>query len=119
MDELDLKFREITACQAADDLVVTHEESMETAIPEYCPDLARIVGSEGQIRIREKTVNDGKLTIGGSIRVSVLYTSEESPGLRSLSLTLPFSCKVDDKRDCAMIAVDSRLLLLPSTVKWK
>ena len=112
MDELDLKFREITACQAAEDLVVTHEESMETAIPEYCPDLARIVDTEGRIRIREKALSDGKLTISGSIRVSVLYTSEESPGLRSLSLTLPFSCKVDDKRDCGMIAVDSRLLLL-------
>lgn len=112
MDELDLKFKEITGCEAAEDLVVTHEESMETAIPEYCPDLARIVDTSGQVRIREKSANDGKLTITGSIRVTVLYTSEESAGLRSLTLTLPFSCKVDDKRDCQMLAVDSRLLLL-------
>lgn len=112
MDELDLKLRQITACQSADDLVVTHEESMETAIPEYCPDLARVVDTVGRVRLREKTIVDGKLTISGSIRVSVLYTSEESPGLRSLTLTLPFSCKVDDKRDCDMISVDSRLLLL-------
>lgn len=112
MDELDLKFRDISSCEAAEDLVVTHEESTETAIPEYCPDLARIVDTAGQIRIRDKSVNDGKLTVSGSIRVSVLYTSEESAGLRTLSLTLPFSCKVDDKRGCQMIAVDSRLLLL-------
>lgn len=112
MDELELKFREITACQAVDDLVVTHEESMETAIPEYCPDLARVVDTVGQIRLREKKLSEGKLTIGGNVRVSVLYTSEESPGLRSLTLSLPFSCKVDDKRDCGMISLDSRLLLL-------
>ncbi len=112
MDDLDLRFREITACEAADDLVVTHEESMETAIPEYCPDLARIVDTAGQIRLRDKSVSEGKLLISGSVRVTVLYTSEESPGLRSLTLTLPFSCKVDDKRGCQMMMVDSRLLLL-------
>ena len=112
MDDLELMFREITGWDMAGDLVVTHEETMETAIPEYCPDLARIVDSVGQVRVREKSLVDGKLTISGGIRVTVLYTSEESAGLRSLALTLPFSCKVDDKRDCQMITVDSRLLLL-------
>lgn len=110
--DLELTFKEIAGFQPAGDLVVTHEETMETAIPEYCPDLARIVDSVGQIRLRDKTLADGKLTIGGNIRVTVLYTSEESPGLRSLTLSVPFSCRVEDKRDCQSICVDSRLLLL-------
>ena len=110
--DLELTFEEITGFEPTGDLVVTHEESMETAIPEYCPDLARIVDSVGQVRLREKTLTDGKLTIGGNIRVTVLYTSEENPGLRSLTLSVPFSCKVEDKRDCQAIRVDSRLLLL-------
>jgi len=110
--DLELTFKEIAGFEPAGDLVVTHEETMETAIPEYCPDLARIVDTVGQIRLREKTLADGKLNMGGSIRVTVLYTSEESPGLRSLTLSLPFSCRVDDKRDCQSICVDSRLLML-------
>ena len=110
--DLELKFKEITGYEPTGDLVVTHEETMETAIPEYCPDLARIVDSVGQIRLREKSLSDGRLTMSGSIRVTVLYTSEENPGLRSLSLSVPFSCRVEDKRDCETISVESRLLLL-------
>lgn len=112
MDDLTLQFRDINGWEMTGDLVVTHEESLETAIPEYCPDLARIVDSTGQVQLREKSLADGKLLVCGSIRVTVLYTSEESAGLRCLTLTLPFSCKVDEKWDCEMISVDSRLLLL-------
>ncbi|MBO4854578.1 MAG: DUF3794 domain-containing protein [Oscillospiraceae bacterium] len=110
--ELALKFADITGYEAAGDLIVTHEESMETAIPEYCPDLARIVDTVGQVNIREKNLSDGRLNIGGTIRVTVLYTSEESAGLRSLTLSVPFSCGVEDKRQCESVCVDSRLLLL-------
>lgn len=35
--ELELKFTEVTGCEPVGDLVTTQEESMETAIPEYCP----------------------------------------------------------------------------------
>lgn len=110
--DLELKFKEIDGFEPAEDLVVTHEETMETAIPEYCPDLARIVDTVGQMRLREKTLTDGKLTLGGSIKVTVLYISEERPGLRSLTLSVPFSCRVEDKRNCQSIAAGSRLLLL-------
>ena len=110
--DLELTFEEIAGFEPTGDLVVTHEESMETAIPEYCPDLARIVDTVGQVRLREKTLTDGKLTLGGHIRVTVLYTSEETPGLRSLTLSVPFSCRVEDKRDCQVMRVDGRLLLL-------
>ena len=41
--ELELKFAELACCEPVGDLVTTQEESMETAIPEYCPDIARIV----------------------------------------------------------------------------
>ena len=40
--ELELKFAELACCEPVGDLVTTQEESMETAIPEYCPDIARI-----------------------------------------------------------------------------
>lgn len=53
--ELELKFTEVTGCEPVGDLVTTQEESMETAIPEYCPDMARIVDTVGQLRLREST----------------------------------------------------------------
>ena len=70
--ELELKFAELACCEPVGDLVTTQEESMETAIPEYCPDIARIVDTVGQLRLREKQRPDlsanhgtdsGKLTL--------------------------------------------------------
>lgn len=96
--ELELKFTEVTGCEPVGDLVTTQEESMETAIPEYCPDMARIVDTVGQLRLREKHLTGQQLTVSGSVVLTVLYTSEESTGLRSLSMEVPFSCQVEDKR---------------------
>ena len=96
--ELELKFTEVTGYEPVGDLVTTQEESMETAIPEYCPDMARIVDTVGQLRLREKHLTGQQLTVSGSVVLTVLYTSEESAGLRSLSMEVPFSCQVEDKR---------------------
>ena len=111
--ELELKFAELACCEPVGDLITTQEESMETAIPEYCPDIARIVDTVGQLRLREKHPAGQELTMGGSVVRTVLYTSEESAGLRSLSMEVPFSCQVEDKRlaDCDAVCVTGRLLL--------
>lgn len=109
---MELKFEEITGYEPTGELIVTKEESLETAIPEYCPDLTRIVDSVGQIRIREKGQRDGVISLGGSVRVVVLYTSEESAGLRSLALSVPFSCSVEDPRELTHLCADGRLMLL-------
>ena len=111
--ELELKFAELACCEPVGDLITTQEESMETAIPEYCPDIARIVDTVGQLRLREKHPAGQQLTMGGSVVLTVLYTSEESAGLRSLSMEVPFSCQVEDKRlaDCDAVCVTGRLLL--------
>lgn len=112
--KLDLKMEEIACCETVGNVVVSHEETMETAIPEYCPDMARIVDTVGQLKIREKTLSNGQLTIVGSVRVTVLYTSEDSAGLRSLVLSVPFTCQSEEPRlqDCRSVCVCGRLPLL-------
>ena len=80
--ELGLHFTELTCCEQTGRLVMSHEETMETAIAEYCPDMTRIVSVCGQLQIRERTALEGRVTATGTVRVTVLYTSEESAGLR-------------------------------------
>ncbi len=111
---LDLKFEQFVSFEPIGNLSVSHEESLETAIPEYCPDMARIVETIGQLRVREKNLQEDHLSITGSIKVTVLYTSEESNGLRSLVVSVPFTCNVDDKvlTGCQSVCVDGRLLLV-------
>ena len=67
----------------------------------------------GQLRLREKHLTGQQLTVSGSVVLTVLYTSEESTGLRSLSMEVPFSCQVEDKRlmGCTAVCVAGRLLL--------
>ena len=115
---MELKYKDIACCEVVGNLVTTHEETMETAIPEYCPDMARIVDTVGQLKIREKNTADGRLTVAGAVKVTVLYTSEESAGLRSLSLSVPFSAVMEDKRlqHCRTVCVDGRLLLTEARI---
>ena len=111
--ELELKMQDVACCERTQCMVFSHEEALETAIPEYCPDVNRIVDAVGQLKIREKKLSGGRLTITGMVKVIVLYTSEESAGLRSLVLPVPFTCATEDMRlqDCRSICVCGRLLL--------
>ena len=108
--ELELQYTELSCCEAGGESVtLTQEEALEAAIPEYCPEVTRIVDAVGQLCLREYTSRQ----ISGSVLVTVLYTSEESPGLRSLTLPVPFLTQADDKRltGCDTVCMAGRLLL--------
>ena len=111
--ELGLQFEDILCYEASPKVISTHEESLETAIPEYCPDMARIVDTVSYLSLRERQLTEGRCTVAGSVKVTVLYTSEEAAGLRSLSVSVPFSCVLDDRSlaGCGSICADGRVLL--------
>ena len=68
--ELGLQFEDILCYEATAAISSAHEESLETAIPEYCPDIARIVEATGRLTIREKQLNEERCTISGSVKVA-------------------------------------------------
>ena len=111
--ELGLQFDSIFCYEATGGITAAHEEALETAIPEYCPDIARIVDTAGQLTIREKLLSESRCTVSGSVKVTVLYTSEEVEGLRSLTMSVPFSCVVEDRalEKCGTVSVRGRVLL--------
>ena len=112
--ELELNMKELECCEKTQRLVISHEEAAEMAIPEYCPDIARVVDAVGQLKVREKKLSGTQLLVSGTVKVSVLYTSEESAGLRSLVVSVPFSCTVDDQRlaGCRSICASGHLQLV-------
>ena len=116
--ELGLQFEDILCWEETTAVTATREESMETVIPEYCPAVARIVETTGKLCIREKLVGEERCTVSGSVKVTVLYTSEEAAGLRSLTLNVPFSCPLEDRtlHKCRTLWVTGRLLLAEATV---
>ena len=67
--ELELQKERLEGYRAAAPLLLTQEETAETVVPDYCPDVARIVSVSAQTRLRARAVADGKLTASGVIAV--------------------------------------------------
>ncbi len=111
--ECGLQWKEITCWEVAGRAAVTHEETMETAIAEYCPDIGRIVETAGQVQIRSCTADGKTVTVSGAVQLTVLYTSEESAGLRALTVRVPFTCASAEPRLAAaqVVWATGRLLL--------
>lgn len=109
--DTELKFEQIQFCDLLTKAVMTHEETTEMTLPDYCATVSRILDATGQLLVREKQTAEGLLR--GDVRVSVLYLSEESEGLQSVTVTVPFTCEISETkvRECQMLQVHSRLLL--------
>ena len=88
--ELELQKERLEGYRAGAPLPLTQEETAETVVPDYCPDVARIVSVSASSRLRARTVADGRLTASGVIAVTLLYMAEDASGLRALDYTMPF-----------------------------
>ncbi len=111
--ECGLQWKDITYWEDATRLTLTHEETLETAIADYCPDMGRVVETLGQLCLRSVTAQGGGVELRGTVRLTVLYTSEESVGLRSLTQTVPFTCASENRplAGCQLLWATGRLLL--------
>lgn len=109
--DTELKFEQIPYYDLLTKVVTTHEETTETTLPDYCATASRILETAGQLLVREKQAAEGILR--GEVRVMVLYLSEETEGLQSVTVMVPFTCELSDPklRACQMLQVHSRLLL--------
>ncbi len=94
---MELRYEDLTLYAPMEWQAATREETLETAIPEYCPDMSRIVDAVGELTVRDKTLSDDGLTVNGAVKVTVLYSSEETAGLKSLSMSVPFTCRMEDR----------------------
>ena len=61
--ELELKKACFDAYEAAGELTLTQEETAETIVPDYLPDIARIVDASGCLFLRSREIADGKAQV--------------------------------------------------------
>ena len=81
-----LRFYEFSTVSTA-----VHEESTETIVPDYCPDIARVIDSDGKVFIRSKDIQGDKAIVTGSVKITVLFTPEGENGIRNLEFAIPFN----------------------------
>lgn len=79
------------------ELALTQEETTETIVPDYCPDIARIIKTEGNIFLHSRELRDGKAEVSGTVRVTVLYTPDGEGGIRTLEFAMPFTVESDSR----------------------
>ena len=76
----------------------TQEETLESIVPDACPDISRIVSAVGKVFLKDKELGDGSLRLSGTAKVTVLYIPEGEGAPRSLEVAIPFQCVRDDPR---------------------
>ena len=107
--ELELKKDRLDAYEAGGEVTLTQEETAETIVPDYCPDIARIIETEGKVFLHSRELRDGRGTVSGTVRVTVLYTPEGEGGIRTLEFAMPFTAETDGRSltDCAALLADT------------
>lgn len=80
------------------DQTVIQEETLESIVPDACPDIQRIVDADGEVCLKTRELSEGSLRVGGSIRATVLYIPDGEPGARRMEVRIPFVCSMDDSR---------------------
>ena len=95
--ELELKKTSLNAYETGGELTLTQEETAETIVPDYCPDIARIIETDGKVYLHGRELRDGKAEVSGTIRVTVLYTPDGEGGIRTLEFAMPFTVESDSR----------------------
>lgn len=95
--ELELKKEQFACCRALPPLSDIHEETAETIVPDYLPDIGRIVDSCGCLLLRSREISDGRVSVSGLVRMTLLYVAEDGQGLRSFEYTLPLEYTMEGR----------------------
>ena len=73
----------------------SQEETLESIVPDACPDILRIVDVCGQATLSGKQAREGAAQVTGMVRASILYQPEGGGGLRRMEAGLPFTCQAE------------------------
>ena len=106
--DLDLKKACFDTYEVGGDVTLTQEETAETIVPDYCPDIARIIETEGKVYLHSRELRDGKGDVSGTVRVTVLYTPDGDSGIRTLEFAMPFTAESDSRAlpDCVCLMAE-------------
>lgn len=107
--DLEWKKSALNAFAIGAEQVITQEETAETIVPDYCPDIARIIDGEGRVFLHRREVSGGRGEVSGVVRVTLLYVPDGEGGIRSLVFSLPFAAQADGMGDAVCLLATAEL----------
>lgn len=73
------------------DATVDHPMECDVVLPDYCPDIARILSSDAGANINKRTIETDCLTADGTFFVKIIYVPDNSCSLRCFTYENDFS----------------------------
>lgn len=107
--ELEFQTQTLQVYALGEQQVLGQEETMETIVPDYCPDIARILQTDGTVLLHTTTMTQTGVQVSGTVRITTLYVADGVGGVRSLEYSMPFSCSSETIGHCAHVAVQTEL----------
>ena len=95
--ELELDRTQLNGYEALLDTTLFQEETLEMIVPDACPDILRVVETDGKVLLRSKEAMDGRVELTGTIRACVLYLPDGESGMRHLDVSIPFRACAEGK----------------------
>lgn len=93
--ELEFDRDTIIGYETAAEMTLCQEETLESIVPDACPDILRIVDVCGQAELRGKQARENSAVVSGFVRATILYLPEGQDGVRRMEVGLPFTCQLE------------------------
>ena len=93
--ELELERTALDGFHTVLDAAVAQEETVESIVPDACPDLLEVCDTEGVVCLHRKEAMEGRVELSGTIHALLLCQPDGEVGLRRLEVDLPFTCTAD------------------------
>ena len=93
--ELELEREALVGYETVAEVTLCQEETLESIVPDACPDIARIVDVCGQATLSGKQAREGTAQVTGMVRAVLLYQPEGAGSLRRMEVGLPFTCQAE------------------------
>lgn len=95
--EYDIRKGELSVNVVALNAKAEEPINIDITLPDYCPDIQRILKCQIQPIINLRTVNQDRLDIEGNVKVKLMYLDEDKKVLRCFDYSSPFSISLDIK----------------------
>ncbi len=96
--DLELEQTRLNGYEAVVDTGLFPEETLEMIVPDACPDILRILDTEGWVELSGREAQEGRLELSGTVRASVLYLPDGEEGVRRLEVSIPFTCGMENPK---------------------
>lgn len=95
--DYNIKKENLYTSETVFDEVIEQPVDMDFSLPDYCPDIQKILRCQISPQINSKNISGDKLFIEGLCIISILYLEEEKNSIRCCKHSSPFSLSINLK----------------------